>query len=167
MGATTHTPACLKEEPPNKKHFPLDWDGQKGQDSVVGVDYWDAGSYAKWRQKRLPRESEWERAASFDPAGRRLYPWGPKYQKEAGKSYLGIDGLGSGVIEWTSDWFQKYPWSNVDHPDFGERRKVLRGGVLLLEDAPDNAKVTFRHWYLPTYRSRKVGFRCVMEMPEK
>jgi serine/threonine protein kinase/formylglycine-generating enzyme required for sulfatase activity len=162
-----HTPACPKEEPPNKKHFPDDWDNQKGPDPVAGVDYWDAVAYARWRQKRLPREAEWERAASFDPAGRRLYPWGPKYQKEGGKSYLGIDGLGSGVIEWTSDWFQKYPWGGPDHSDFGERRKVLRGGVFLIEDALENAKVTFRFWKFPNYRSSKVGFRCVMDIPEK
>jgi serine/threonine protein kinase/formylglycine-generating enzyme required for sulfatase activity len=162
-----HTPACLKEEPPNKKHFPLDWESQKGEDSVVGVDWWDAASYARWRKKRLPRETEWEKAASFDPAGRRLYPWGPKFQKDGGKSYLGLEGMGSGAIEWTADWFVKYPWSSAENSDFGERKRVLRGGVLLAEYAPDNAKATFRHWYFPAYRSRKVGFRCVQDVPEK
>ncbi len=162
-----HTPACLKEEPPNKKHFPLDWESQKGEDSVVGLDWWDAASYARWRKKRLPRETEWEKAASFDPAGRRLYPWGPKFQKDGGKSYLGLEGMGSGVIEWTADWFKKYPWSSAEDSDFGERKRVLRGGVLLTEYAPENAKSTFRHCYLPVYRSRKVGFRCVQDVPEK
>jgi formylglycine-generating enzyme required for sulfatase activity len=162
-----HTPACPKEEPPNKKHFPEDWDNQKGQESVVGVDFWDATAYARWRQKRLPREAEWERAAGFDPAGRRLYPWGAKYQKEGGKSYLGIDGLGSGVIEWTADPFLRYPWSSVDLSEFDERKKVLRGGVFLAEDAAEDSKVTHRHVQKPTYRSRLVGFRCVMDLPEK
>jgi serine/threonine protein kinase/formylglycine-generating enzyme required for sulfatase activity len=162
-----HTPACPKEEPPNKKHFPEDWDSQKGQDSVVGVDFWDATAYARWRQKRLPREAEWERAASFDPAGRRLYPWGARYQKDGGKSYLGIDGLGSGVIEWTADSFVKYAWSPAELSEFDERKKVLRGGVFLAEDAPEDSKVTHRHVQKPTYRSRLVGFRCVMDMPEK
>ena len=162
-----HTPACLKEEPPNKKHLPQDWDTQKPEDAVVGVDWWDAASYAAWRKKRLPREAEWEHAAGYDPAGRRPYPWGQKYLKEAGRSYLGIDGMGSGVIEWTADWFQPYPWSKAEHPDFGEKRKVVRGGVLLIEDAPESTKVTYRYWYLPMYRGRKVGFRCVQDMPEK
>jgi serine/threonine protein kinase/formylglycine-generating enzyme required for sulfatase activity len=162
-----HTPACPKEEPPNKKHFPEDWEGQKGEDSVAGVDFWDATAYSRWRQKRLPREAEWERAASFDPAGRRVYPWGPKYQKDGGKSYLGIDGLGSGVIEWTSDSFVKYPWSAAELPEFDERKKVLRGGVLLTEYGADEAKVTYRHWQKPNHRSRAVGFRCVMDLPEK
>jgi len=162
-----HTPACLKEEPPNKKHLPLDWESQKAEDAVVNVDWWDAASYAAWRKKRLPRETEWEKAAGFDPSGRRIYPWGAKYQKDAGKSYLGIDGMGSGVIEWTAGWFQRYPWSQAEHPDFGEKRRVVRGGVLLVEDAPESTKVTYRYWYLPTYRSRKLGFRCVQDMPEK
>ncbi|MBV8881301.1 MAG: SUMF1/EgtB/PvdO family nonheme iron enzyme [Planctomycetaceae bacterium] len=162
-----HTPACLKEEPPNKKHIPSDWESQKAEDAVAGVDWWDAASYASWRKKRLPREAEWERAAGFDPNGRRLYPWGSKYQKEAGKSYLGIEGMGSGVLEWTADWFQRYPWSKAEHSDFGEKRRVVRGGVLLAEDAPEASKVTYRYWYLQTYRGRKVGFRCVQDLPEK
>jgi formylglycine-generating enzyme required for sulfatase activity len=162
-----HTPACAKAEPPNKKHTPLDWDAQKPEDPVAGVDWWDATSFAAWRKKRLPTEAEWEHAAGFDPAGRRLYPWGNRYQKEQGKSYLGLDGMSSGVIEWTSDWFKRYPWSSAEDPDFGEKRRVVRGGVLLVEDAPEATKVTFRSWYLPLYRSRKVGFRCVQDMADK
>jgi len=162
-----HTPSCLKEEPPNKKHTPTDWESQKGTDSVVNVDWWDASSYARWRGKRLAREVEWERAASFDPAGRRLYPWGQKFLKDGGKSYLGLEGMGSGAFEWTSDWYKKYPGSTADDADFGERKKVVRGGVRLVEDAVDSAKATTRQAYFPTQRTRWVGFRCVQDLPEK
>jgi serine/threonine protein kinase/formylglycine-generating enzyme required for sulfatase activity len=161
-----HHPGCFKEEPA-KIHVPADWERQDPQDAVVGVDWWDATSYAAWRKKRLPREAEWEKAAGFDPDVRRLYAWGSKYVKEGGKSHLGLSGMGTGVIEWTSDWFQKYRWSAADHADFGERKKVLRGGVLLAEDAVESAKATFRNWYPPGYRSRKVGFRCVQDVPAK
>jgi serine/threonine protein kinase/formylglycine-generating enzyme required for sulfatase activity len=162
-----HTPACPKEEPPNKKHFPLDWETQKGTDSVSGVDWWDATSYARWRKKRLPHEAEWEKAAGFDPAGRRFYPWGPKFQKEGGKSYLGLEGMGSGVVEWTADPFVKYPWASSEESDFSERRKVLRGGVRLAEDAERHASVVFRHSYPPGQRTSRVGFRCVQDVAEK
>jgi serine/threonine protein kinase/formylglycine-generating enzyme required for sulfatase activity len=162
-----HTPACPKEEPPNKKHFPLDWEGQKGTDSVTGVDFWDATAYARWRKKRLPRESEWEKAAGFDPLGRRIYPWGPKYQKEGGKSFLGLEGMGSGVVEWTADPYVKYPWSTGGDSDFSERKRVLRGGVRLAEDAQEHLKVTYRHAYPTSQRSSRVGFRCVQDVPEK
>jgi formylglycine-generating enzyme required for sulfatase activity len=160
-----HHPGCPKEEPPGKSHVPDNWEAQRPQTSVTGVDWWDAASYAAWAKKRLPREAEWEHAASFEPAGgRRAYPWGEKFQKEAGKSFLGIDGLGSGVMEWTADWFQKYPGSDASHSDFGERYKVLRGGVLLEQDAERDARVTHRHWNLPSKRSVKIGIRCVKDV---
>ena len=162
-----HTPACPKEEPPNKKHVPLDWETQKGTESVSGVDWWDALSYSRWRKKRLPREAEWVMAAGFDPAGRRFYPWGPKYLKEGGKSYLGLEGMGSGVVEWTADPFVKYPWGSSDESDFSERKKALRGGVRLAEDAERHASVVFRHSYPPNQRTSRVGFRCVQDVPEK
>jgi serine/threonine protein kinase/formylglycine-generating enzyme required for sulfatase activity len=160
-----HHPGCPKEEPPGKSHVPDNWEAQRPETSVTGVDWWDASSFAAWAKKRLPREAEWEHAASFEPAGgRRAYPWGEKFQKEAGKSFLGIDGLGSGVMEWTADWFQKYPGSDASHSDFGERYKVLRGGVLLEQDAERDARVTHRHWNLPSKRSVKIGIRCVKDV---
>lgn len=165
LGEAGHHAGCPKGEPEGKRHAPAELDGQKPEEPVVNVDWWDAASYAAWKKKRLPRESEWERAAGFDPAGRRAYPWGGAWQKEGGRSYLGLAGMGDGAIEWTSDWFQKYPWSTATHSDFGEKMKVLRGGVLLEMDAPRDAKTTYRRWYLPTYRSRKVGFRCAQDVP--
>ncbi len=167
LGEAGHHAGCPEGEPPGKRHAPEDLASQRPEEPVVDVDWWDAASYAAWKKKRLPREAEWERAAGFDPAGRRAYPWGPRWQKEGGRSYLGLAGMGDGVIEWTSDWFQKYPWSAEPHIDFGEKMKVLRGGVLLAMDAERDAKTAYRRWYLPTYRSRKVGFRCAQDTGAK
>ncbi|HEX7900704.1 MAG TPA: bifunctional serine/threonine-protein kinase/formylglycine-generating enzyme family protein [Planctomycetota bacterium] len=162
-----HHPGCAKDEPAGKSHAPADIDEQKADEPVVNVDWWDAASYAAWKKKRLPRESEWERAAGFDPAGRRPYPWGEKWRKEGGRSFLGLSGMGDGAIEWTSDWFQKYPWSGTSNIDFGEKKKALRGGVLLAGDAERDARTSFRHWNLPSYRSGKVGFRCARDVAER
>jgi serine/threonine protein kinase/formylglycine-generating enzyme required for sulfatase activity len=165
--ASGHHPGCPEKEPAGKRHEPVDWTSQRPEDPVGGVDWWDASSYAAWKRKRLPREAEWERAASFDPQGRRAYPWGDRFQKEGGRSFLGVDGLGTGVIEWTSDWFQGYPGSPAASADFGEKKKALRGGVLLDPDAERDARVTYRHWHLPSLRSRKVGFRCAQDVAER
>jgi serine/threonine-protein kinase len=160
-----HHDGCPKDEPSGKPHEPDRWADQKDADPVTGVDWWDAASYAAWRKRRLPTEVEWERAAGYAPAGRRLYPWGDAPSREGGRSFLGLEGMGGGAFEWTADWFQPYPWGAASNPDFGQRKKVLRGGVLLVEDADENAKVTYRQWYLPGYRARWTGLRCAMDLP--
>jgi iron(II)-dependent oxidoreductase len=154
--------------PPGKSLVPDAWEDQKGRagEPVTGVDWWDAAAYAAWRKKRLPTEAEWEKAAGFDLQGRRAYPWGQEYRKEGGPGFLGCEDMGGGVIEWTASWFDKYPGSPASHFDFGRKKRVLRGGVLLAEDSARDARVTHRKWYPPSYRSRRIGFRCARDIRE-
>lgn len=78
------------EQPETKKdHKPLNWDtyyelAEKGSEydgsyidlncPVMGVDWWDAYSYATWRGHRLPTEIEWERAGRA--RDNKVFPWG-------------------------------------------------------------------------------------------
>ncbi len=71
-----------------KKHRPKGWDFPglaEDNQPVVGIDWFDAYAYAKWRGKRLPTEAEWERAARGP--NNTLYPWGS-------------DPIGGQVINW-------------------------------------------------------------------
>ena len=98
---------------------------------VVHIAYEDALAYAKWAEKSLPTEAQWEYAARGGLDGA-VYTWGNEYSAKKANTWQGIfpffntkaDGyvgtakVGSfpangyglydmtgNVWEWTSDWF--------------------------------------------------------------
>jgi formylglycine-generating enzyme required for sulfatase activity len=118
---------------------------------VVGVDWWDAHAYAKWRGGRLPTEQEWEKAArgrsgNVFPWGNEIVPenfnsgldhdatettsaggvdgfkfWCPVDVMAADESRYGVIGLAGNVSEWTATWDA--------HPDSPDKRVPLKRGA--------------------------------------
>jgi iron(II)-dependent oxidoreductase len=155
---------------------------------VVHVCFYEAEAYAAWAGKRLPTETEWEKAARHDPAtGRSLrYPWGdedpgPEHANlgqahlrparigayPRGESPYGVAQLIGDVWEWTSSDFQAYPgfvafpYQEYSEVFFGPDYKMLRGGSFGADAAA--CRGTFRNWDYPIRRQIFSGLRLARD----
>jgi serine/threonine-protein kinase len=152
---------------------------------VTHVTWQDAADYAKWANKRLPKEEEWEYVARGGKGY--LYPWGNQWQDEVAnvnrresqkpapvhsfekdQSLFGVYDLAGNVSEWVEDFYSE---SYGAPPN--KNLKVYRGGNFY--DRPKTS--TFRWSDYPTppadaeerqkYNSgtlSKVGFRCAKDV---
>ena len=155
---------------------------------VCHVCYFEAEAFAKWDDKRLPTEFEWEAAASWDPSKQtaRRFPWGesdassvnanvdqlsfdvaPVGTYDSGVSPMGCYGMIGDVWEWTSTdfsgypGFQSFPYKEYSEEFFGSDYKVLRGGSWATR--PGAIRSTFRNWDYPIRRQIFSGFRCARD----
>jgi ergothioneine biosynthesis protein EgtB len=169
---------------------PFYWSNNPAEDNhpVCGVSWYEAEAYCNFVGKRLPTETEWEKAASWDSRAnrRRIYPWGdnaptaqncnhnhnvgkttPVDAYLSGQSPYGLyDTLGN-VWEWTASWFdgyqgfQSYPYIGYSQVYFDQQHRVLRGGSWATR--PWALRASFRNWYHPGVRQIFAGFRCASD----
>ena len=137
---------------------------------AVYLDWFDAYAFAKWQNRRLPSEMEWEKAGRATD-GRR-YPWGDEpragaanlysgAQRTAGWSEVGqysvdcspygVRDLAGNVSEWTAS-------------DDGSGSPVVRGGNFMSEDG----QLTRRVVGLSPYTiDERIGFRTAADAADR
>ncbi len=145
---------------------------------VTMINWFEASSYCKKKNGRLPSEAEWERAAR-GPEGYR-YSFGenpdPSKGNFANEFRIGVEPVNSfqpngfglynmsgNVWEWTDDWFSFYAKSKKKHREmklFNE--KVLRGGSWYNTDYYINVGMRFK--LKPDVKLNSIGFRCVWDI---
>jgi len=162
---------------------PLDPD-----EPVVHLSWFEADAFASAHEARLPTESEWEKAATWDQesGSARLYPWGdeepdgeranldhgllgpaPAGAYPDGASPYGVLGMLGDVWEWTASDFRGYdgfvarPYREYSEVFFGNDYKVLRGGSWATRARV--ATPTFRNWDLPQRRQIFSGVRLAWD----
>jgi iron(II)-dependent oxidoreductase len=157
--------------------------------AVVHVSWFEADAFARAHGARLPTETEWEKAATWDQQTQaaRPFPWGkdpivpgvhanvdhldrgsaPADAHPAGASPYGCLGMIGDVWEWTSSRFSGYPGFNA-HPYreysevfFGSDYRVLRGGSWATRASVSTP--TFRNWDYPQRRQIFAGFRIARD----
>ncbi len=187
-------PSQPKQNPAKKDHKPKDWDiwfpiAQSGGKyeghrltldcPVFNVDWWDAQAYARWRNRRLPTQDEWELAARGKEW--RPFPWGNSWDAtktncankpaplegheawapvdlpDGDQNPEGVHGLGGNVSEWTS--------SHTVHPEDPNRTiPVVKGGSFLTKgevDASTTVRILSRNEQKPW-----LGFRTAANLTQ-
>ncbi|MEP7289246.1 MAG: SUMF1/EgtB/PvdO family nonheme iron enzyme [Chloroflexota bacterium] len=157
------------------------------QQPRVGVSWYEAEAYAKWRSGRLPTEAQWEYAAHSPQSF--IYPWGNRYEPgraninessiggkasqktasvgsyEGDKSWVNAYDLSGNVREWAADWYDSgyYSQKIKDDPiaSNNSAKLVIRGGSWNRFNLA--ARTAYRGYSIATYSANDTGFRIVSD----
>lgn len=142
---------------------------------VAHVSWFEAAAFARAHGARLPTETEWEAAATWNQlfASRDanlapgVFGTTPVGAHPGGAADCGTLDLLGNLWEWTSSEFDGYPgftarpYREYSEVFFASGMKVLRGGSWATQS--EVASRTFRNWDLPLRRQIFCGVRLAID----
>lgn len=157
---------------------PLYWERQDGHwwhftlggmrtldeaEPVCHVSFYEAEAYARFRDKRLPTEAEWEAVAATVPAAGNFRESGFLHPAPAPDA-RGVTQLFGDTWEWTRSSYEPYPGYRPAAGALGEyngkfmaNQMVLRGGSCVTPTG--HIRASYRNFFYPPDRWQFMGIR--------
>ncbi len=129
---------------------------------VAHLSYYEADAYARWANKRLPTEAEWEHTVSNIPISGNFLESGLMHPQAACQS--GLTQLYGDLWEWTQSAYSSYPGFHPLPGTLGEyngkfmsAQMVLRGGCCVT--SIEHIRASYRNFFRPADRWMFSGLR--------